>query len=85
MANSHCPRGRPSCIVALAIFAALGREQSIAYVDMPAEPMDRYQNYSQADIVKIRQVGLTARITSLEDAMQDYVSQYLVPGKYLAT
>jgi ADP-L-glycero-D-manno-heptose 6-epimerase len=71
--------------LALAMFAALDRQPSITYIDMPDGLKDRYQYFTQADITKLRQAGYTAPITSLAVAVQDYITQYLLPGNFLAT
>lgn len=71
--------------LARAMFAALGRLADITYVEMPENLRDKYQYFTQADIGKIRRAGYTAPITSLEDAVREYVREYLVPGRFLAS
>jgi ADP-L-glycero-D-manno-heptose 6-epimerase len=66
--------------LARAVFAALGREPHIEYIDMPEAIRDKYQYFTQADIHKLLATGYDQRITSLEDAVRDYVVNYLVPG-----
>jgi ADP-L-glycero-D-manno-heptose 6-epimerase len=68
--------------LAHAVFKALDRPTQIEYIDMPAELVNKYQNYSRADMQKIAQV-LKDQVTcmSLEDSVADYVKNYLVPGK----
>ncbi len=43
--------------LALAVFAALGREPRIRFVDMPPELISQYQNLTQADMSKLRAAG----------------------------
>lgn len=69
--------------LARAVFAALGKEPRIEYVDMPAEIRDRYQYFTQADISKLRDAGYDAPVADLDAAVADYVQNYLVPGKVL--
>jgi ADP-L-glycero-D-manno-heptose 6-epimerase len=69
--------------LANSIFAALGREPNIQYIDMPEQLRDRYQYHTQADLSRLRQAGYTAETTSLESAVADYVQNYLIPGKHL--
>jgi ADP-L-glycero-D-manno-heptose 6-epimerase len=69
--------------LARAVFAALGKEPRIEFVDMPEEIRDRYQYFTQADLSKLRDTGYEAEITSLPVAVADYVQTYLVPGKVL--
>jgi ADP-L-glycero-D-manno-heptose 6-epimerase len=67
--------------LARAVFAALGRKPRIEYIDMPESIRDKYQYFTQADIHKLLSTGYDQPITSLEDAVRDYVVNYLVPGR----
>jgi ADP-L-glycero-D-manno-heptose 6-epimerase len=69
--------------LARAIFAALKREPRIEYVEMPESIRDKYQYYTQADIRKLLSTGYSQPITSLEDAVRDYIAHYLVPGRMI--
>ena len=66
-----------------AIFAALGREPNIEFVEMPEVLRGKYQYFTQADITKLRGTGYTRPMTPLPEAVRDYVQGYLVPGKKL--
>jgi len=67
--------------LARAVFAALGRDPRIEYIDMPESIRDKYQYFTQADVRKLLSTGYDSPITSLEDAVRDYVVNYLVPGR----
>jgi ADP-L-glycero-D-manno-heptose 6-epimerase len=69
--------------LAAAIFKALGKEPDIEYIDMPEHLRDRYQYHTEADISGLRGAGYENSITALDDAVADYVRNYLVPGKHL--
>lgn len=69
--------------LAHAVFAALGREPRIEYIEMPEFIRAKYQYSTQADIRKLLATGYTRPITSLRDAATDYVTNYLVPGRTL--
>lgn len=69
--------------LAAAIFAATAKPQNIDYVDMPAAIRDKYQYYTCADISRIRKAGYAGPMTGIEDAVKDYVGNYLVAGKRL--
>jgi ADP-L-glycero-D-manno-heptose 6-epimerase len=71
--------------LARAVFAALGREPRIEYIDMPVSIRDKYQYFTQADIGKLRATGYDQPITPLEDAVRDYVVNYLVPGRAIGS
>lgn len=59
------------------IFKALNLKENIEYFDMPEILINKYQNFTQADISKIRKAGYSKNMTPVEDAVYDYVSNYL--------
>jgi ADP-L-glycero-D-manno-heptose 6-epimerase len=67
----------------LAIFAALGREPDIEFIEMPEVLRGKYQYYTRADIGKLRATGYSRAMTPLPAAVRDYVQNFLVPGKTL--
>jgi ADP-L-glycero-D-manno-heptose 6-epimerase len=64
--------------MARAIFAALGREPSIEFVEMPEGMRDRYQYFTQAEIGRLRNAGFTRPFATLEDGVADYVTNTLM-------
>jgi ADP-L-glycero-D-manno-heptose 6-epimerase len=67
----------------LALFAALGREPNIEYIDMPESLRERYQYLTQASVENLRKAGYNAGFTSLERAVGDYVTGFLTkPDRY---
>lgn len=69
--------------LAAALFGAMNREPVIEYIEMPDSIRDQYQYHTCAEMDKIRNAGYTSPTLSLEDAVSDYVNQYLIPGKHL--
>lgn len=69
--------------LAHAIFKALQLEPRIEYVEMPSEIRDKYQYYTCASMSKITASGYEGKITPLDIAVEDYIKNYLVPGKRL--
>jgi ADP-L-glycero-D-manno-heptose 6-epimerase len=67
----------------IAVFVAMGCRPNVEYIDMPESILNQYQYFTQADISKLRSAGYGRQITSLEDAISDYVQNYLQQGKYL--
>jgi len=61
-----------------AVFFAMNLEPKVDYVDMPELIRDQYQYYTQAQMEKIRKAGYSRKTTSLEEAVKDYVQNYLV-------
>lgn len=66
-----------------ACFAALGLTENIEYIDMPEDLREKYQYFTQAEMDKAQNADLPLPETSLEKGVQDYIRNYLVPGKYL--
>ncbi|UCE49809.1 MAG: ADP-glyceromanno-heptose 6-epimerase [Phycisphaerales bacterium] len=66
-----------------AVFVATGREPKIEYIDMPDSIRSQYQYFTRADMTKLRAAGYDKEIASLEDAVKDYVQNYLQQGAYL--
>ncbi len=60
-----------------AMFAALGEEPAIEYVDMPASLRDSYQYFTEAETANLRRAGYNADFTPLETAVKRYVNCYL--------
>ncbi|MGA2802509.1 MAG: ADP-glyceromanno-heptose 6-epimerase [Verrucomicrobiota bacterium] len=69
--------------LAKAVFAALKREPRIEFIEMPEAIRDKYQYFTQANLSRLRAAGYTAPVTSLEDAVNDYVRNYLVTDRRL--
>jgi ADP-L-glycero-D-manno-heptose 6-epimerase len=67
-----------------AVFAAMGKAVLIEYIEMPESIRNQYQYFTQADITKLRKAGYKKRITSLENAIKDYVQNYLQKNEYLS-
>jgi ADP-L-glycero-D-manno-heptose 6-epimerase len=67
----------------VAMFAVLGREPNIDYVDMPAAIRDQYQYFTQASVANLRRAGYNAGFMPLEDAVNRYVNSFLDrPDRY---
>jgi len=69
--------------LATAVFKAMGKEPQIEFIDMPGSIRAQYQYHTCAGIEKIRNTGYTCPITSLEDAITNYIQNYLLPNKRL--
>ncbi len=67
--------------LARAVFSAMERPVNIEYIDMPESIRNTYQYLTCAETAKIRAAGYTEAVMSVEDAVHDYVRNYLVPGK----
>ncbi|MGA0903773.1 MAG: ADP-glyceromanno-heptose 6-epimerase [Opitutales bacterium] len=67
------------------IFSALGTDSNIRFIEMPEILRDKYQYFTEAKIDKLRHAGYSNELFALEDAVKDYVTQYLVPGRRLGS
>ena len=65
------------------LFAAMGREPEIEFIEMPEAMRGRYQYYTCADISRLRTTGYDAPTTPLDAAVADYVKGYLDPDHRL--
>jgi ADP-L-glycero-D-manno-heptose 6-epimerase len=65
------------------IFKALESPKNVEFIDMPENLRDKYQYHTRADLIRIRNAGYTAETTPLDEAVADYVRNYLVPGEHL--
>ncbi len=81
--NVGSGRARSWNDLARSIFHAMGRPVAIEYVDMPEALREKYQYHTQADMAKLRKVGYSSGVMSLEDAVGEYVREYLIPGTHL--
>lgn len=68
--------------LARALFKAIDKPARIEYIPMPQDLIGKYQNYSCADMEKTRSVLKSAAdCASLEDAVIDYVRNYIMKGQ----
>ncbi|MBR7156083.1 MAG: ADP-glyceromanno-heptose 6-epimerase [Lentisphaeria bacterium] len=66
-----------------AAFAALQLPEKIEYIDMPEHLRDRYQYYTCAKIDKLRALGYDREVTSLDEAVKDYLVNYLETERFM--
>ena len=59
-------------------FKSMGLEPRISFIDTPEDIRDAYQYFTEADLNKLRSAGYNEEFTSLEDGIEDYVSNYLL-------
>jgi ADP-L-glycero-D-manno-heptose 6-epimerase len=81
--NTGTGKARPFADLGKACFAALNVPTNIEYIDMPADLRDKYQYFTEADMNKWKAAGLPLPATSLESGIDNYIKNYLLPGKFL--
>ena len=64
-----------------ATFNAMNVPENISFIDTPADIRDKYQYFTQANMSRIGQTGYHTPFSSLEAAINDYVTEYLKAGK----
>ncbi len=65
-----------------ATFSAMGKEPKIEFIDTPIDIRDKYQYFTEAKMDKLVKSGYTKNFTSLEEGVQDYVTNYLSGKNY---
>ena len=75
--NIGTGKARTFLDLAHAVFAALGKEPDIEFVDTPADIRDKYQYFTEADTKHLLNIGFYRPLTSLEDGVTRYVKEYL--------
>lgn len=63
--------------LAKSIFKAMNLPAKIEYIDMPGYLKEKYQYYTKAEMIKLRQAGYDKEFFSIEDGVWDYVHSYL--------
>ncbi len=65
--------------MARTLFHAMGKEPKVDFIPMPELIRDKYQYHTRAEISKLRAVGYSNPIRTLEEGIADYVT-YLEKG-----
>lgn len=75
--NCGTGQGRTWLDLARAVFAAMGREPRVRFIEMPEDLRSRYQYHTAADTRKLRAAGYTEPFTPLEAGVREYVQSFL--------
>ncbi len=68
--------------LAKGVFSALKKPENIRFIDTPEDIRDKYQYFTQANMQKLRSIGYKKPFTPLEEAISDYVQNYLLENRY---
>lgn len=63
--------------LARAVFAALGKEPKIEFIEMPEQFKKQYQYFTEANMTRLQRAGYTSPMTTLEKGVETYVKAYL--------
>ena len=76
--NCGTGRARTWNDLARAVFAAMGLEPNIQYIEMPETLRGKYQYFTQAEMAKLRAAGYADEFLSLEEGIRGYVQNWLM-------
>ena len=65
-----------------AVFRAMDKPPLINFIDTPEDIRDKYQYFTQADMSKFHSLNIDVPFYSLEDAIKNYVQEYLMKQLY---
>jgi len=80
--NLGTGKARSFADLAIATYAGLDMRPFVEYIDMPEDIRNKYQYFTQADMQKLINAGYTDEFYTLEKGIDDYLRNYLAPGKY---
>ncbi|MEI6694822.1 MAG: ADP-glyceromanno-heptose 6-epimerase [Bacteroidota bacterium] len=69
--------------LAKATFKSMNKAENIEFIDTPLDIRDKYQYFTEAKMDKLRNAAYLNPFYSLEEGINDYVRNYLIPNKYL--
>ncbi|MES2387405.1 MAG: ADP-glyceromanno-heptose 6-epimerase [Bacteroidota bacterium] len=73
---------RPFRALAEQTFKSLNKPADISFIDTPADIRDKYQYFTEADMSKLISIGYTQPFHTLEEGIDDYVTNSLNTGRY---
>jgi len=81
--NLGTGKARTFLDLAKATFSAMDIQPQIDFIDTPADIRDKYQYFTEARMEKLLSAGYPGKFHSLESGIDDYVNNYLIPGRYM--
>ncbi len=80
--NLGTGQARTFADLANAVFSAAHTAPSIEFIDIPPDIREAYQYFTEADMNRFRAAGFRHIFRSLEEGVDDYVTQYLNTERY---
>jgi ADP-L-glycero-D-manno-heptose 6-epimerase len=65
-----------------AVFNSMNISPSVEFIDTPLDIRNKYQYFTEAEMKKLISLGYTRPFHSLEEGIGEYVSGYMMYGKY---
>lgn len=81
--NLGTGKARSFLDLATQTFRSMDRQPNISFIDTPEDIRETYQYFTQADMNKLVNAGYATPFSSLEEGVDDYVRNYLLPDQYL--
>ncbi len=81
--NLGTGKARTFLDLATQTFHAMDTPVSISFVPTPEDIREKYQYFTEANMEKLRSIGYSLDFYSLEEGVEDYVKNYLIPDRYL--
>ncbi|WP_256010952.1 ADP-glyceromanno-heptose 6-epimerase [Desertivirga xinjiangensis] len=81
--NLGSGKARTFLDLAVNTFKAMDKEPNVSFVPTPEDIRDKYQYFTEAKMGKLEAIGYHKPFHSLEEGVEDYVKNYLIPGRYL--
>jgi ADP-L-glycero-D-manno-heptose 6-epimerase len=75
--NLGSGKARTFLDLATTTFHSMGKEPNISFVDTPEDIRDKYQYFTEANMNKLISIGYSKPFHSLEEGVNDYVTNYL--------
>lgn len=64
-------------------FKALDKPVNISFIPTPEDIREKYQYFTEAKMDKLLSIGYSKEFHTLEQGVEDYVTNYLAEGRYL--
>ncbi len=80
--NVGTGKARTFLDLAKAVFHALHLNENSEFIDTPEDIRDKYQYFTEAKMDKLRNGGYTEKFYELEEAVKDYVQNYLMQRRH---
>ncbi len=80
--NVGTGKARSFLDLARSTFKSMNVQENIEFIDTPEDIRDKYQYFTQAEMNKLYSLGFQQTFTSLEEGIEDYVCNYLIPNRY---
>jgi ADP-L-glycero-D-manno-heptose 6-epimerase len=68
--------------LAASAFKTMNMKEKISYIDTPQAIRASYQYYTKAEMDKLKSQISGLEFISIEEGIEDYIKNYLVPRKY---